>query len=102
MGRIKSYRGWGKSTRESLLIIAECYDKMGMWVQIYDHHSNTPEVIKHKVWMLQDLLKSMNFQGFKFKQEGSKVWIKLETKPITHPNHPDIIIPDYTQKTKED
>ena len=102
MRRTKSYRGWGKSTRESLLIIAKCYDKMGMWVQIYDHHSNTPEVIKHKIWMLQDLLKSMNFQGFEFKQTGKNYFIRLAPKPITHPDHPDIIIPDFTQKTKEE
>lgn len=102
MRRTKSYRGWGKSTRESLLIIAECYDKMGMWVQIYDHHSNTPEVIKHKIWMLQDFLKSMNFQGFEFKQTGTNYFIRLTAKPITHPDHPDIIIPDFIQKTKEE
>ncbi len=102
MSKRKSYRGWGKSTRESLMIIAECYDKMGMWVQIYDHHSNTPEVIKHKVWMLQDFLKSMNFQGFEFKQTGTNYFIRLAPKPITHPDHPDIIIPDFTQKTNKD
>ncbi len=95
-------RATGKSTSEVLFILYECYKKPEVWHKIYDHYGNDGHVIHHKLIMIQDMLRDLNFKGFEIKREGSNYWIRLSYNLIKHPSYPDVYIPDFTQKTTEE